>query len=233
MKYELSNVESAFPLVILSLGRGEEAKIENGSMVYHNGKVSIEGKMNSSGSGGIGGFLKAAARSAVSGESFFITTAKGLDDGAQIAIAPATVGQVRALEIGQKQWRINDGSFLACDKSVDYSMKMQSLGKAVFGGTGGLFVMETSGSGTMLICAFGDIVEIEVGSGMPFSIDNTHVIAWESSLQYEIKVASGMFGFTTGEGLVNEFRGVGKVLIQTRSLKGFADSLAKLIPGKS
>ena len=75
MNYKLSN-EGAFPLVIVDLGNGEEIKTESGAMVYHNGKVLLEGKMNSNGSTGLGGLLKAAARSMVSGEGFFITTAK-------------------------------------------------------------------------------------------------------------------------------------------------------------
>ncbi|MBT8846585.1 TIGR00266 family protein, partial [Lactobacillus delbrueckii subsp. bulgaricus] len=57
------------------------------------------------------------------------------------------------------------------------------------------------------------------------SIDNEHVIAWDANLDYDIKVASGMFGFTSGEGLVNHFTGDGKVLIQTRNLHSLAEAL--------
>ena len=60
MNYKLTN-SSAFPLVLITLNSGEEIKTESGAMVYHNGKVTLEGKMNSNGSGGIGGLLKAAA----------------------------------------------------------------------------------------------------------------------------------------------------------------------------
>ena len=47
----------------------------------------------------------------------------------------------------------------------------------------------------------------------PITIDNEHVVAWDANLQYDIHVASGTFGFKTGEGLVNEFHGNGTVLI--------------------
>ena len=96
MNYRLSN-EGAFPLVLVNLNANEEIRIESGSMVYHNGKVTLEGKMNSNGSGGIGGLLKAAARSVVSGEGFFITTAKGTADNALVAIAPGSIGQINEL----------------------------------------------------------------------------------------------------------------------------------------
>ena len=73
-------------------------------------------------------------------------------------------------------------------------------------------------------------MEINVDADHPITIDNEHVIAWDDSLDYEIKIASGTFGFTTGEGLVNEFHGNGKVYIQSRNLHSLADALIPFIP---
>ena len=229
MNYKLSN-EGAFPLVIVDLGNGEEIKTESGAMVYHNGKVLLEGKMNSNGSTGIGGLLKAAARSMVSGGGFFITTAKGTASDGLIALAPASIGGIKELKVGTSKWCVNDGAFLACDSSVTYNMKRQSVGRAIFSGTGGLFVMETAGEGTMLVNAFGDLVEIDLDGSAPFIVDNDHVVAWESTLKYNIKSASGLFGFKTGEGLVNEFIGSGKLFIQTRNVSSLATMLRPFIP---
>ena len=231
MNYTITQ-NTAFPLVEIILAQGEEIQIENGCMVYHNGNVKLEGKMNSSESG-LGGFVKALGRSMVSGESFFITHVKGLSDNAMIAIAPSTPGAIRELQIGEKQWRINDSAFLACDSGVSYEMKRQSFGKAIFGGTGGLFVMESKGNGSLFINSYGDIREIHMDGTKNFVVDNTHVVAWSTTLDYEIKVASGTFGFTTGEGLVNEFKGVGTILIQTRNLKSLADTINPFLPKKS
>ena len=229
MNYKLSN-EGAFPLVIVDLGNGEEIKTESGAMVYHNGKVLLEGKMNSNGSTGIGGLLKAAARSMVSGEGFFITTAKGIASDGLIALAPASIGGIKELKVGTSKWCVNDGAFLACDSSVTYNMKRQSVGRAIFSGTGGLFVMETAGEVTMLVNAFGDLVAIDLDGSAPFIVDNDHVVAWESTLKYNIKSASGLFGFKTGEGLVNEFIGSGKLFIQTRNVSSLATMLRPFIP---
>lgn len=216
MNYRLSN-DGAFPLVLVSLNAGEEMKMESGCMVYHNGKVKLEGKMNTT-SSGIGGFLKAAAKTVVSGEGFFITSAIGTAADGLIAISPSSIGAIRELAVGEEKWRVNDGCFLACDSSVTYTMKRQSVTRALFGGTGGLFVMETEGQGTMIVSGFGDIIDIELDGSAPFVVDNAHVVAWSSSLSYDIKAASGTFGFKTGEGVVNEFTGKGKLLIQTRDL---------------
>ena len=228
MRYTITE-NTVFPLVEVTLNRGEQIRIERGAMVYHNGDVTLEGKMNSNGSGGLGGLMKAVGRSMVSGESMFITTATGTADNAKIALAPGTPGSVRELQLGAIQWRLNDGVFLAGDNSVTYNMKSQNLGQAIFGRTGGLFVMETAGNGTMLINAYGDIIELTLDGSRPFVVDNSHVIAWTSTLNYNIKVASGMFGFTSGEGLVNEFVGAGTVLIQTRNVQSLAAMVAPYI----
>ncbi|MDR0220884.1 MAG: TIGR00266 family protein [Lachnospiraceae bacterium] len=231
MNYSLTQ-STAFQLVEITLSKGEAVQIERGCMVYHSGGVALEGKMNS-GDGGLGGFVKAIGRSMVSGESFFITTARGLNDGAKLAIAPAMPGSIRELPVGPQQWRIRDNAFLACDSSVSYEIKSQSLGKALFGGTGGLFIMQTQGTGSMLVNSYGDIQEINMDGRSNLIVDNTHVVAWSASLDYDIRVASGTFGFTTGEGLVNEFSGMGTVLIQTRNIKSLADILAPFLPQKS
>jgi len=228
MQYTMTQ-SNAFPMVEVTLQKGEEIRLERGAMVYHNGDVSLEGKMNSNGSGGLGGIVKALGRSMVSGESMFITSAVGVASGAKIGLAPGTPGKIMELSVGTRQWRLNDHAFLACDSNVTYVMQRQSVGKAVFGGTGGLFVMETQGSGTMLICAYGDLIELQVEPGRPLVVDNTHVVAWSSTLDYSIKVASGTFGFTTGEGLVNEFRGSGTVLIQTRNVSSLADLISPYV----
>ncbi|MFV0362899.1 MAG: AIM24 family protein [Suipraeoptans sp.] len=77
MQYRLAE-GMAFPIAELTLGAGEEVRIERGGMIYHFGEIKLEGKMNSNGASGLGGALKAIGRSVVSGESMFITTCTGL-----------------------------------------------------------------------------------------------------------------------------------------------------------
>ena len=223
MKYKTIG-DSDNPIVNIHLDKNEQVKIERGSMVYLQ-DVEIQGQTNSK-SKGIGGFLSATGRSLVSGESVFITYATGKRDESLIGIAPSIPGKITCLKIGgNKQYRLNTGAFLACDASVNYVMKSQNIGKAVFAGTGGLFVMETEGEGDMLINAFGDLMELEVTPDSPITIDNTHVVAWDAALDYKLRIASGTIGFTTGEGIVNEFHGSGKILIQTRNIRDLAQSL--------
>ena len=74
---------------------------------------------------------------------------------------------------------------------------------------------------------------LDVTPGEPLVVDNEHVVAWEADLEYHIEVASGMFGFTTGEGLVNTFNGSGRVYIQTRNLANLAQAMHPYLPTTS
>jgi len=214
------------PVAEITLRQGEEVLIERGSMVYHDGNVTLEGMLNARGKTGIGGVLSAIGRSMTSGESMFITKARGEVNGAKIAIAPCIPGDISELTArpGQ-QWRINDGAFLACGDTVNYRMERQSIGRA-FLGTGGLFVMTTEGEGPVLIHSCGEVLSIELDGMNRVVVDNDRCLAWSESLNYEIRVASGLLGFKTGEGFVNEFTGRGTVLVQTRNLKSVISEIA-------
>lgn len=217
------------PLIHIELKTDELIRLERGAMAYLS-DVSLEGHVNSS-KKGLGGVFGAIGRSLTSGESMFITHAVGKTDDAYMGIAPAIPGRIHCLQLDENHaYRLNTGAFLACDGSVEYIMKSQSVPKAFFGGTGGFFVMETKGTGQLLVNAFGDIIELKVTPERPITIDNEHVVAWDSSLDYNIRVASGVIGFTTGEGLVNEFHGNGTVLIQTRNIHNLADALKPFLP---
>lgn len=233
MDYTISK-ETAFPTVTLHLKKGEQIQLERGAMIAHNGQVRLEGHMNSNGKKGLGGVLSALGRSVTSGESFFITTATGETDNGQLLIAPANPGAIRELHTdGTTQWRLNTSAYLASDEGTGYQMVRQKLSGAFFGGTGGLFVMETQGTGTFLVSGYADIISVELQGNDEYVVDNSNVVAWSQSLDYNIEVAGGTLGFKTGEGLVNHFKGTGTILIQTRSIEGLANLLLPYMPDNS
>jgi uncharacterized protein (AIM24 family) len=92
--------------------------------------------------------------------------------------------------------------------------------------------METQGAGTFLVSGYADIIEVNLDNN-EYVVDNSNVVAWSQSLNYNIEVASGTFGFKTGEGLVNHFQGTGKILVQTRSIEGLANLLMPYLPDNS
>ena len=219
-----------FPLVDIELEPGEKVFIQRGSMVYHSTSIKLNTKVNGTGSG-IGKLIRAVGRSITSGESFWITEAQASRTTGKLAIAPALPGEVLPLKLGKEQYRINDGKFLAMDGSASYSMKKQSVGRAIFSGTGGFFVMTTSGEGTVLCNAYGSIKKITLNND-EITIDNNHVVAWSTGLDYDIHFDNGFIqSIGTGEGIVNTFKGSGEVYIQSLNLETFAGILDELIPG--
>ena len=227
MKYTIDK-QMQFPLVDIELEPSEKVYIERGSMVYHSPSINLNSKMNGSGSG-IGKFVRAMGRSMSSGESFWITEATAKKELGHLAIAPSLPGEILPLNLGDNQYRINDGKFLAMDGSASYSMKKQSLGRALFSGTGGLFVMTTSGEGTVLCNAYGSIKKIELDNDA-ITIDNSHVVAWSTNLDYDIHFDNGFIqSIGTGEGIVNTFKGTGEIYIQSLNIETFAGKLEKFL----
>jgi uncharacterized protein (TIGR00266 family) len=223
--------EMQFPMATFTLSQGETARIARGSMIYRTEGVELNTKLNARGGSGLGKFVAAAARSVVSGESVFITEVVSDVPGGQIAIAPSCPGTIVQLDVGANQYRLNDSTFLAMESSVNYSMERQGIGKAMFGGQGGFFVMTTEGQGKLLVNAFGSIKEIQLNNVNAFTVDNGHVVAWDRNLNYHIELQSGFFGsIGTGEGIVNTFSGTGKVLIQTLNLQTFAEQIQTFLP---
>lgn len=222
MEYKLTN--SAFaPIASINLKAGEQIKIERGSMLCNNGLVEIKSKTN-------GGLLKSLVRAAISDESMFITTAEGRENGANITVTPAALGRITPIKCGEKQWVINDGAYLASDMSVEFEVVTQkNLFTGLLGGTGGFFNLITKGEGEVLISAFGDILEHEVKEGETFVVDNGHAVAWDKNLNYSVRVSDGMFGFKSGEGLVIDFKGSGKVYVQTHQVQNFARLIAPYV----
>lgn len=220
MKYTIdSNMQ--FPLVEIALEAGETAYIQQGSMVYHTPSVTLNTRLNGRGSG-LGKLMGAIGRSFTSGESMFITQAISNADDGKLALAPSMPGQIIALDLGTKQYRLNDGAFLALDGSAQYKMERQSVGRAFFGGQGGLFVMTTEGEGTLLANSFGSIKKLELNGGS-ITIDNAHVVAWSKDLNYDIHLENGFLqSIGTGEGIVNTFHGYGEIYVQSLNIETFS-----------
>ncbi len=224
MKYEITQSTSG-SLCVVELNLNEELRIERGSMVYKTPEIDLEGKTN-------GGVVKGFFKSLTTGESMFITTAKSRANGGKIAIAPGMIGKIIEIEVGSKQYVLNDGAFLACTSGCEYSVsRVSGIGNAMFGNTGGFYNMKTKGNGTFFVNSFGDLVKVKCESVL--EVDNSHAVAWDASLSYRLKVASGTFGFKTGEGLVIEFSGKGNIYIQTRSIKNLAELVIPFVPQRS
>ena len=104
-------------------------------------------------------------------------------------------------------------------------VRTQSIGSALFGQSGGFFVMETSGVRQVVVSGFGSMFELDVSPGKDMIIDNAHVVSWDDSLRYEISVTTGI---GTGGGIGSMLRNM------VNSFKsGEGMSCASVAPAKS
>ena len=224
----------AFTLMTANLGPGESIKVEPGAMVAQS--VGLDMQTGMSGGGGVGGFLKSMAKSALGGESFWLNTFTAGSSGGWISMAPSTPGDISTFDIEPgRNLFMQGGAFMACSPNVQYDTKFQGA-KSLFSREGGFFLRAFSegGPGQVFYCAYGAIKEIEVTPDAPIKVDNGHLVAFTEGVTYRAVVSGGMkssiFG---GEGLVLELSGSGKVWIQTRNMEALASKMIPFLPKPS
>ena len=170
-----------------------------------------------------GGFLKAAGRSVLGGESFFMNTFTATGSGQSLYLAPASEGDIIARELSGETLFAQAGAFVGAHPDVTVETKFQGL-KGFFSGES-LFFLKLSGRGLLFLSAYGGIQKIDVGDE-GYVVDTGHIVAFSEGLDYRIRPFGGMKGlFFSGEGLVCEFHGRGELWIQTRNPQSLASFL--------
>ena len=224
----------AFTLMTANLGPGESIKVEPGAMVAQSYGLDMQTGM--SGGGGVGGFLKSMAKSALGGESFWLNTFTAGSSGGWISMAPSTPGDISTFDIEPgRNLFMQGGAFMACSPNVQYDTKFQGA-KSLCSREGGFFLRAFSegGPGQVFYCAYGAIKEIEVTPDAPIKVDNGHLVAFTEGVTYGVVPSGGLkssiFG---GEGLVLELSGSGKVWIQTRNIEALAGKMIPFLPKPS
>jgi uncharacterized protein (TIGR00266 family) len=162
------------------------------------------------------------------GESFFRNTFTANGGQGEVLFATPLCGDMAVLEAGQRQWCIQNSAFVASSPSVDVKTKTGGF-KGMFSGAG-LFLLETSGQGQVIIGTFGALEPVQVDGSMV--IDTGHLAAWESTLQYKVgKSGSGWIAsFLSGEGLVCHFQGQGTVYLQSRNAAEYGATIGGMLP---
>ncbi len=112
---------------------------------------------------------------------------------------------------------IEDGMFLACESELQHKAVMRSnLSSAALGGEG-LFNLGITGSGVIALesdVPREELIEIELEDD-ELKIDGNMAVVWSGSLEFTVERSGKTFmgSAASGEGLVNVYRGTGKVLM--------------------
>ena len=217
------------PFLHVSMKQGETIYCESDAMVMMETALDLKGKMT-------GGLGSAIMRRFANGESFFQQHIEAVRGSGDCLLSPTLPGAIEVVDVGARQYLLNDGAFVAATSGTEMKVRTQSIGNALFAQSGGFFVMETAGTGQVVVSGFGSMFQLDVAPGKDVVIDNSHVVCWDNSLKYEISVTTGggssgggIGGFlgnivnsvTSGEGIVLRFSGSGKVFICSRNRDAF------------
>ena len=223
MEYEIL-YRPSFSLVKIKLSQGESVLAEAGAMVSKSEGINIQTKAK----GGVFGALK---RSMLGGQSFFMNTFTAEREG-DISFAPSLPGDIHAVELNNKTIYAQSGSFIASFGDVEINTKWG--GAKTFFSKEGLFLLKISGTGTVFLSSYGAIDEIILGPGEKYIVDTGHMVSFEEGVGYKVKRVGGLKStLFSGEGLVCELEGPGKITIQTRSQDAFLSWLLPHINKKS
>ena len=184
--------------------------IQAGAMQWMLGNVNA-----TTGIKGVGDFLGKAVRGKASGESAIKPEYTG--DGL-LVLEPTYKYLIlmNAVDWGGSVV-LDDGLFLACESSLQHKAVMRSNFSSAVAGGEGLFNLSLNGSGAFCIesnCPKEELVEITLHNDV-LKIDGNFAIAWSGSLEFTVeRSGKSLIGSAaSGEGLVNVYRGTGKVLM--------------------
>jgi len=214
----------SFSLVIAKLGPNEQVVAESGAMVAMR-NVTMETQAR-------GGVLKSLARAALGGESFFVNTFTAGGSGGELMLAHPLPGDIKAVELHGETMLVQSGSFIASAPSIQIDTKWGGS-KSFFAGEG-LILLKASGSGQLILGTYGAVHEMDLAAGEVITVDSGHLVAFSETITYKPRTVGGIKAtLFSGEGIVVDITGPGKLLMQSRSESAFISWLVPKLPTKS
>ena len=184
--------------------------LQAGAMQWTVGNVNA-----TTGVKGVGDLFGKALRGSVTGESAIKPEYTG--DGT-LVLEPT---YKHILLVDLDEWNgsivLDDGLFLACDASLKHKAVPRSNLSSAIAGNEGLFNLGIVGHGVLCLespCPREELVEIELKNDV-LKVDGNMAIAWSGSLEFTVERSGKTLigSAASGEGLVNVYRGTGRVLL--------------------
>lgn len=234
-EYFMSKMHVRRRQVVIDIDKDHSAIIQAGAMQWMGGNVQA-----TSGVKGIGDFLGKALKGAVTKE----TAVKPEYVGEGCLVLEPTYKYIILTDIGK--WgpagmTIEDGMFLACDANVKSKVvARKNLSSAVLGSEG-LFNLSLQGNGVAALesnVPEDELIEVILEND-ELKIDGNLAVCWSSNLEFTVERSTKTLvgSAVSGEGLVNVYRGTGRVLMcpvaPTTSLFESTNTMAAKAAAKS
>ena len=234
-EYFMSQMNVRRRQIVIELDKEHSAIIQAGAMQWMGGDIQA-----TTGVKGIGDLFGKALKGAVTKE----TAIKPEYVGNGYLVLEPTYKYILLKDIsewGSSGMTIEDGMFLACDSHVHNKIvARKNVSSAVLGGEG-FFSLSLHGTGTVALesnVPEEELIEIILEDD-ELKIDGNLAVCWSSDLDFTVeRTTKTLVGSAvSGEGLVNVYRGTGRVLMSpvapTSSLFEATNTLAAKAAAKN
>ncbi|WP_214321418.1 TIGR00266 family protein [Nonomuraea sediminis] len=217
----------SFAVARCHLAGGESVRVESGAMSATSAGVQLQAKME-------GGLLRGLARSALGGESLFTTRYTAPQGGGWVDVAHHLPGDVVSAPVQhERALLLTRGSWIASSDGVEIVTKWGGMSNLI-GGEGG-FLIRAEGDGEVILGCYGALDWIELAPGETIVVDTGHLVAYDETVRSNLRRAvegKTIQSLKSGEGLVFDFTGPGRVLTQTRNPSALISWLTAELPFK-
>lgn len=210
-EYFMSKMNVRRRQVVIELDKDHSAIIQTGAMQWMGGSVKA-----TTGIKGLGDLVGKDLKGAVTKES----AVKPEYVGEGCLVLEPTYKYIILQDVskwGASGMTIEDGMFLACDGHVKSKVvARRNLSSTMLGGEG-FFNLSLQGNGVVALesnVPEDELIEIELEND-ELKIDGNLAVCWSSSLEFTVeRTTKRLIGSAvSGEGLVNVYRGTGRVLM--------------------
>ena len=185
--------------------------LQAGAMQWMAGNVTA-----TTGIKGVGDLFGKMVKSAVTKE----TTIKPEYVGVGIVALEPTYKYIILQDVatwGAKGMTIEDGMFLACDGTVQHKIAARKTLSSATAGGEGLFNLSLAGEGVVALesnVPVEEAIEVTLDNDV-IKIDGRYAICWSTGLEFTVERSSKTLigSMVNKEGLVNVYRGTGKILM--------------------
>ena len=216
----------------IELDPQETVIAESGSFMMMENEIQME-TIFGDGSKSSGGFMDklfSAGKRLLTGESLFMTAYTHMGLGKKkVTFAAPYPGKIIPMDLSIMQGKVicQKDAFLCAAKGVSVGIEFQKkLGVGLFGGEG--FIMQKlEGDGMAFVHAGGTVIEKTLLPGDMLKVDTGCIVAFTSSVEYDIQFVGGIKNtFFGGEGVFfATLRGPGKVWIQSLPISRLASRI--------
>lgn len=194
---------------------GDSVRTEPGALQFLKGDIEMQSNTGDGddGGGGVGGFIKGAVTAARTGETLFKPLYRGTGE---LYLEP-TFGHLWLIDLQEETYVADQGLFRCAENSVDVGAhKVESRSARMAGGEGRY---QTKMQGTGIIALMigvprTELVELTLDDET-LQVDGSFALLRTGDIRFTVEKASDSFtgAMTSGEGLLQTFRGTGRVWI--------------------